>query len=154
MEQKLRDTKMKDITLPSICLQLSAIGVVHGSFCIYIPGSPWEQSYCQEWAGMCLLVGNSRSCFMCPDFQLSFIGSGIRVSLVVQWWRPPSSARGWGAKISHDSWPKKSNLKQKQYCNTFDTDFKNGPHQKKKIFKKTKISGIRGGGVLSRMLKL
>ena len=32
------------------------------------------------------------------------------------------------------------NLRQKQYCNKFKKDFKNGPHQekKKKIFKKTK----------------
>ena len=34
--------------------------------------------------------------------------------------------RGWKAR----------NIKEKQYCNKFNTDFKNGPHQKKKIFKK------------------
>ena len=27
---------------------------------------------------------------------------------------------------------KKPNIKQKQYCNKFSQDFKNGPHQKKK----------------------
>ena len=54
---------------------------------------------------------------------------------------PPSNARGagsipgWGAKIPHASWPKYQNIKQKQYCNKFNKDFKNGPHQKK-IFKK------------------
>ena len=32
---------------------------------------------------------------------------------------------------------KKQNIKQKQYCNMFNKDFKNGPHQKK-IFKKKK----------------
>ena len=28
--------------------------------------------------------------------------------------------------------PKDQNIKQKQYCNKFSEDFKNGPHQKKK----------------------
>ena len=51
---------------------------------------------------------------------------------------PPSSAGGVGsipgrgAKISHASRPKNQNIKQKQYCNKFNKDFKNGPHQKKK----------------------
>ena len=44
---------------------------------------------------------------------------------------------GQGAKNPRASWPKKTNqrkenLKQKQYCNKFNKDFKNGPHQKKK----------------------
>ena len=49
----------------------------------------------------------------------------------------PSNAggAGWipgrGAKISHASWSKKQNIKQKQYCHKFNKDFKNGPHQKK-----------------------
>ena len=34
--------------------------------------------------------------------------------------------------MPHASWPKKQNIKQKQYCNKFSKDFKNGPHQKKK----------------------
>ena len=48
----------------------------------------------------------------------------------------PSSAGGagsipsWGAKIPHASWPKNQNIKQKQYCNKFNKDFKNGPYQK------------------------
>ena len=37
------------------------------------------------------------------------------------------------AKIPHALQPKYQNIKQKQYCNTFNKDFKNGPHQKKKI---------------------
>ena len=37
-----------------------------------------------------------------------------------------------GAKISHASGPKNQNIKQKQYCNKFNKEFKNGPHQKKK----------------------
>ena len=37
---------------------------------------------------------------------------------------------GRGAKIPHALWPKNQNIKQKQYCNKFNKDFKNGPHQK------------------------
>ena len=37
-----------------------------------------------------------------------------------------------GAKIPHDSQSKNQNIKQKQYCNKFNEDFKNGPHPKKK----------------------
>ena len=46
----------------------------------------------------------------------------------------------WGAKIPHAWQPKNQNIKQKQHCNKFNNDFKNGPHQKKKkkIFKKIK----------------
>ena len=48
------------------------------------------------------------------------------------------STPGQGAKIPHASQPKtQKNIKQKQYCNKFNKDFKNGPH-KKKIFKKKK----------------
>ena len=39
---------------------------------------------------------------------------------------------GRGAKIPHASGPKNQNIKQKQYCNKFNKDFKNGPHEKKK----------------------
>ena len=48
----------------------------------------------------------------------------------------PSNARvvglipGRRAKISHASRPKNQNIKQKQYCNKFNTDFKNGPYLK------------------------
>ena len=41
------------------------------------------------------------------------------------------SIPGRGAKIPHASRPKNQNTKQKQYCNKFNKDFKNGPHQKK-----------------------
>ena len=37
---------------------------------------------------------------------------------------------GQGIKIPHALWPKNQNIKQKQYCNKFNKDFKNGPHQK------------------------
>ena len=49
---------------------------------------------------------------------------------------PPSnsgaegSTLGWRVKILHALQPKKQNLKQKQYCDKFNKDFKNGPHQK------------------------
>ena len=46
------------------------------------------------------------------------------------------SIPGQGAKIPHALPPKNQNIKQKQYCNKFNKDFKNGPHQK--IFKKKK----------------
>ena len=43
---------------------------------------------------------------------------------------------GQRAKIPQALRPKKKkknqNIKQKQYCNRFNKDFKNGPHQKKK----------------------
>ena len=41
------------------------------------------------------------------------------------------SIPGGGAKIPHASRSKNQNIKQKQYCNKFNKDFKNGPHQKK-----------------------
>ena len=39
------------------------------------------------------------------------------------------SIPGHGAKIPHASRPKGQNIKQKHYCNKFNKDFKNGPHQ-------------------------
>ena len=39
---------------------------------------------------------------------------------------------GQEVKIPHASWRENQNIKQKQYCNTFSKNFKNGPHQKKK----------------------
>ena len=49
------------------------------------------------------------------------------------------SIPGWGAKIPHASWPKNQNRKQKRYCNKFNKDFKNGPHQKRTFKNKRKI---------------
>ena len=37
---------------------------------------------------------------------------------------------------------KKNHLKKKQRCNEFNKDFKIGPHQNKKIFKKKKVTEI------------
>ena len=56
----------------------------------------------------------------------------------------PSRARGEGAisgegaKIPRASWPKNQNIKQNQYCNEFNKDFKNGSHRKNLLRKKTK----------------
>ena len=49
------------------------------------------------------------------------------------------SIPGWAAKIPHASWPKSQNVKQKQYCNKFNKDFKNGPHLKKNKSLKKKL---------------
>ena len=38
------------------------------------------------------------------------------------------SIPGQGVKIPHASWPENQNIKQKQYCNKFDKDFKNGSY--------------------------
>ena len=43
---------------------------------------------------------------------------------------------GQGAKIPHALRPKNQNIKQKQYCNKFNKDFKKMVHIKKKLFKK------------------
>ena len=51
----------------------------------------------------------------------------------------PSNAGGVGsipgqeAEIPHALWPKNQNIKQKQYCNKFNKDFKYGLHQKKSL---------------------
>ena len=50
-----------------------------------------------------------------------------------------SSIPGQAAKIPHALRPKSQNIKQKQYCNKFSKDFKNGPHQKKPLKKKSKL---------------
>ena len=62
----------------------------------------------------------------------------VGTSLAVQWLRlcgGAGSVPGWGAKIPHASWPKRQNIKQKQYCKNFNKDFLNGPHQKIKTLK-------------------
>ena len=50
---------------------------------------------------------------------------------------------GRGAKIPHASWPKNQNIKQNQYCNKFNKDFKK---KKKKVYiKKIKNKKKRWG---------
>ena len=44
-------------------------------------------------------------------------------------------ASGQGAKTPHALGPKNQSIKQKQYGNKFNKDFKNGPDFLKKIFK-------------------
>ena len=52
-------------------------------------------------------------------------------------WTSPSNAGGVGlipgrgAGIPHASWPRGQSVEQKQCCDRFNGDFKNGPHQKK-----------------------
>ena len=50
----------------------------------------------------------------------------------------PSKARGLGLTPSQGnaSWPKNQNIKQKQYCNKFNEDFKKWPTSKYKKKKK------------------
>ena len=54
-----------------------------------------------------------------------------------------------GAKISYALWPKNQNIKQNQYCNKFNKDFKNDPHQGKK-----KDSRVDGKNYRSRKNKI
>ena len=48
---------------------------------------------------------------------------------------------------------KKQNIKQKQYCNKFNQDFKNGPHQKKKKKESHGPEMTGYGGALGRSLR-
>ena len=50
---------------------------------------------------------------------------------------------GQRAKIRHVSRSKNQNIKQQQYCNKLNKDFKNGTH-KKKIFKENKLKNKMG----------
>ena len=66
----------------------------------------------------------------CPVVRTSpsNAGGGGRVCRFGPWW---------GFQVPHTSWLKNQNMKRKKYCNKFNEDFNNGPHQKKKkIFKK------------------
>ena len=63
--------------------------------------------------------------------------NGWGTSLVVPWLRLCLLMQGmqvWSLvgelRILHASWPKCQNIKQKQYCNKFNKDFKNGSHKK------------------------
>ena len=55
-------------------------------------------------------------------------GSVVKTSPAV---RVQSLIRELRSHIPHASWPKKRNLKQKQYCNKLNKGFKNDPHQNK-----------------------
>ena len=56
------------------------------------------------------------------------------------------SIPGQGAKNPHPSWPKNQNIKQKQYCNKFNKNFKNGPHQKNLLKKVLRFKFCKGNG--------
>ena len=49
-----------------------------------------------------------------------------------------SAIPGQGAKIPHTSRPKNKTIKQKQYCDKLNKDFKNGPDQKKERERRSK----------------
>ena len=62
----------------------------------------------------------------------------LGTSLAVQWLKlhlsmqgGEGSIPGQGVKIPHASGPKSQNIKQKQFCNKFNKDLINCPHQKK-----------------------
>ena len=70
------------------------------------------------------------------------LACGYRGDIKNRWWNfpgssvvkaSPSNAGGAGlipdqaAKIPHALWPKHQSIKQKQYCNKFNKDLKNGP---------------------------
>ena len=66
--------------------------------------------------------------------------------MVVQWLRlcllnagDEGSILDLGVKIPHASQAENQTIKQKQHCNKFSKDFKNGPHQKilKDLFQHT-----------------
>ena len=57
----------------------------------------------------------------------------------------------WGAKIPHVLQPKDHSLKQKQYCNKFNKDFKNDPHQKIKLKSCFRFSWPLASSVLSNI---
>ena len=65
--------------------------------------------------------------------------------LVVQWLRLCLPMQGMqvqslqGNKIPHALWSENQNIKQKQYCNKFKKDFKNGLHQKEIFMEKKEL---------------
>ena len=71
------------------------------------------------------------TCSYWPDVTKSI----CRISLAVQWLRFCSMQGdeglipGQGNKIPHALQPKNQDIKQKQYCNRVNKDFKNGQHQ-------------------------
>ena len=62
---------------------------------------------------------------------------GLRIRLPTQ--GGAGSIPGQGAKITHASQPKTQNIKQKQYCNKFNKDFKKVHIKKKKNLKNNKV---------------
>ena len=83
------------------------------------------------WA---LVKGNKEACFCLFFFFEAVIRGDFPYGPVLR--TSPSSAEGAGSipgrgpKIPHALQSENRGVKQKQYCNKFKKDFKNGPHQK------------------------
>ena len=58
------------------------------------------------------------------------------------------------AKITQALGPKTQNIKQKQYCNKFNKDFENDPHQKNLKKKKEMEESLRQSAVMNANGKL
>ena len=113
--------------------------------------SPWgrKQSDTTEWLPFHFISGELRSHIQLGNTrnkQSTWKTTTNKHNPQIWWDFPsspvdgtwPSSAGGvglipgWGAKIPHASGPKDQNIKQKQYCNKFNKNFKKVPHQNKK----------------------
>ena len=100
-------------------------------------GTNQKQECCHQCPHSRVVLKDIREGNSSRRAALSTSNLAIGTSLVIQWLRlclpmqgGAGSILGWGAKIPHASGPKNQNIKQKQYCNIFSEDFKNGPHQK------------------------
>ena len=80
-------------------------------------------------------VGGTRLSFLVSGFRITdgrdFPGGPV-VKTSLSNAGGVGSIPGRGAGMPHASRPKDRNIEQKQYCNKFNKDFKNGPRQKKK----------------------
>ena len=81
-----------------------------------------------------------------PTFSTSPVFYFRNTFLGLPWWSSGWDFAFWctgcrfnlwpGVKIPHATQPKIQNIKWEQYCKKFNKDFKNGLHQKKKLYKK------------------
>ena len=71
-------------------------------------------------------------------FGTSLAVQWLRLRLPMQGVQVQSLDRELRSHMPHHQ--KTKNIRQKQYCNKFNKDFKNGPHQKKNLLKKSEIS--------------
>ena len=53
-----------------------------------------------------------------------------------------SSIPGQGVKIPYASWPKKQNIKQKQYCNKFSKDLKKRERENLSAMQETQVLSL------------
>ena len=61
---------------------------------------------------------------------------------------------GQGVKIPHASWPKKQNIKQKQYCNKLGKDFKIKKINKERLMSMDPIWPLQGVLTVSNLCNL